>query len=86
MRPLLIFFSACVTLAAVKAAIVALLILFAASLLWGLYLHPREVTGFFAYCTALSLIGAHPMASLAIIGIAVITAQFAKMKERDRGP
>lgn len=78
MRLLLIFLSACVILAAVKVAIVALLILFAVSLLWGLYLHPREVTGFIAYCTVLSLLGAHPALSLSVIGAAIIVAQFAK--------
>lgn len=86
MRLIGIFLSACVMFAALKAAIAALLMLFLLSLLWGLYLHPREVTGFMAYCTALSLIGAHPSASLAIIGFVVIAAQFVRVREKDQGP
>lgn len=86
MRLLLIFLSACVILAAVKVAIVALLVLLAVSLLWGLYLHPREVMGFLAYCTALGIIGAHPTVSLGIIGFAVIAGQFAQVREKDQGP
>ena len=76
MRLVGIFLSACVILAAVKAAIVALSALFLVSLLWGFCLYPREVVGFLAYCTALALIGAHPLLSLSIIGLAVIVAQF----------
>lgn len=86
MRLLLIFLSACVIFAALKAAIVALFVLFLVSILWGLFLHPREMMGFLAYCTALSVIGAHPAASLGIIGLAVIAGQFAKMREKDQGP
>lgn len=78
MRLFCIFLSACVILAALKLAIVALLVLFGVSLLWGLYLRPVEVAGFFAYCTALTLIGAHPAWSLSIIALAVIFSQIGK--------
>lgn len=78
MRLIGIFLTACVIFAALKAAIVTLIILFLGSLLWGLYLHPREVAAFLAYCVGLSLVGAHPTFSLCIIGLAVISAQFAK--------
>lgn len=78
MRLLLIFLSACVIFAALKAAIIALFILFLVSILWGLCLHPREVMGFFAYCTFLGLVSTHPLVSLLIVGLAVIAAQFAK--------
>ncbi len=86
MRLLGIFLSACVILAALKAAIIALVVLFLVSLLWGFYLRPREVMGFLAYCSALSVISAHPTVSLGIIGFAVIAGQFAKVREKDQGP
>lgn len=78
MRLFGMFLTACVVFAALKAAIVALIFLFLVSLLWGLYLHPREVTGFFAYCTLMSFVGANPALSLAIVGLAIICVQLAK--------
>lgn len=78
MRLVGIFLSACVILAAVKVAIVALALLFLVSLLWGFCLYPREVAGFLAYCAALCSIGAHPVLSLSVVGLAVVAAQFAK--------
>ena len=78
MRLILILLSACVALAVVKAAIVALLILFLIALVWGACLHPREVMGFLTFCAALSLFNAHPLPMLLIVGSAVIAMQFSK--------
>lgn len=75
MRLIGIFLSACVVLAAMKAAIVALLLLFTMSLIWGFYLHPRETFGFLAYCAILSIACAHPAAAVATIGLALVCAQ-----------
>lgn len=71
MRLLGIFLSACVLLALVKAAIVALFLLFLVALIWGLFLRPREVMAFLAYCALLGLVGAHPTATLVIVGVAI---------------
>lgn len=84
MRLVGIFLSACVLLAALKAAIGALFFLFLLSLLWGFYLHPREVVGFLAYCGFLALIGAHPMAALVIVGLAIAAGQWARPDSADR--
>ena len=78
MRLLGIFLTACVILAVMKVAIVALFVLFLISLVWGIYLHPREVLGFFAFCTLLGLAGAHPIICLLIIGAALTAGQFAR--------
>lgn len=78
MRLLGFFLSACVILAALKAAVVALFVLFLIALLWGMFFHPREVAGFVTLCTALSLVSAHPVATLSIIGLVIIFAHFAK--------
>ena len=78
MRLVGIFLTACVVFAALKAAIIALLSLCLVSLLWGLYLHPREVMGFLAYCALMSLIGANPTLSLVIVGLVIISVQLAK--------
>ncbi|KTE39795.1 MULTISPECIES: hypothetical protein [unclassified Sphingopyxis] len=86
MRLILILLSACVALAVVKAAIVALIILFAIALIWGVCLHPKEVMGFLAFCAALSLLKAHPLPSLLIVGAAIIATQvggFAKERPDD---
>lgn len=83
MRLLGIFLSACVIFAVLKAAIVALVILFVVSLLWGFYLRPREVMAFLAYCALLGLVGAHPTATLVIIGAAVIVGQFGRSDQSD---
>lgn len=77
MRLVGIFLSACVILAAMKAAIVALSLLFLVSLLWGLFLRPREVGAFLAFCAFLSALSSHPGVCLAIIGLAILLAQFA---------
>lgn len=78
MRLIGIFLTACVIFAALKAAIVTLICLFLVSLLWGLYLRPREVGAFLTYCTVVSLVGSHPTISLCIVGLTVILAQRAK--------
>ena len=78
MRLVGIFLSACVILAAMKAAIVALSLLFLVSLLWGFCLHPREVAAFVTFCALLSAFRLYPGPSIAIIGLAIIAAQFAK--------
>ena len=83
MRLLGIFLSACVIFAALKAAIVALVIAFIVSLLWGFYLHPREVMAFLAYCALLGLVGAHPTATLLIVGAAIIAGQFGQADRSD---
>lgn len=75
MRLLGIFLSACVVFAAIKAAIAALLMLVILSLLWGFYLHPRETVAFMAYCGMLALISSQPIATLAIVAVAIIFAQ-----------
>ena len=79
MRLFGIFLTACVIFAALKAAIITLIFLLLVSLMWGLYLHPREVAGFLAYCVLLSLIGANPTLSLVIVGLAVTSVQLAKI-------
>lgn len=71
-----IFFSACVIIAAIKAAIVALILLFMVSLLWGFYLRPRELAGFVMFCAFLSAFGMFPGACIAIIGLAIIAVHF----------
>lgn len=78
MRLLGIFLSACVILAVVKAAIIALLLLFLVALIWGLCLHPREVFGFMAYCAILGLVSAHPILIISIVGMAIIVGQLTK--------
>lgn len=84
MRLLGIFLSACVILAALKAAIIALVILFVVSLLWGFYLRPREVMAFLTYCALLGLVGAHPIGTLLVIGAAIIVGQFGRSDQSDR--
>ena len=72
------FLSACVILAAVKAAIIALALLFLIALLWGMFLHPKEVLSFLTFCAMLTVFTAHPFACLLIIGAAVIFVQLVK--------
>lgn len=67
MRLIGVFLSACVILAALKAAVVALFALFLIALLWGLCSHPREIAGFVTLCTVLSLVSAHPVTALSTI-------------------
>ena len=83
MRLLGIFLSACVILAALKAAIIALAVLFVVSLLWGFYLHPREATAFLIYCALLGLVGAHPTGTLFVIGAAILVGQFGRADQSD---
>lgn len=78
MRLLCIFLTACVVFAALKAAIITLVLLFLVSLLWGLYLNPREVAGFLAYCTLLGLVSTHPTLTLVMVGLSVVSVQLTK--------
>lgn len=75
MRLLGIFLSACVVFAAIKAAIAALFMLLILSLVWGVYLHPRETFAFMAYCGMLALIGSQPIATLVIVAVAIAFAR-----------
>lgn len=80
MRVLGTLLVACVALAVVKAAIIALLIVFGISLIWGLCAHPQEMFGFLALCALFSLVSAYPLLSLSTFGVLVVAAHLA-----DRG-
>ena len=69
----------CVALAVVKAAIAAMLLALVIALLWAVCLHPREAFGLLTYCAILGMISTHPVTSLAIVGLAVASGQFAKV-------
>ncbi len=78
MRLLLVFFSACVVLAAVKVAVTALALLFLIALIWGACLYPRQMVGFLTFCTACSVISAHPALSLATAALSIVAVKLAQ--------
>ena len=78
MRLIGIFLSACVILAIVKAAIVALLLLFLIALIWGFCLHPSETFGLLAFCAILGALNAQPVLVIAIVAVAIIIGQLTK--------
>ena len=82
MRALGTLLIVCAALAAVKAAMLVLMLIFAIMLTWAVCVHPREMLGFMTYCGVFAIIGAHPAFSLSIITMAVVAAQFAKTAER----
>lgn len=73
----------CAALAVVKAAIIALLIVFGISLIWGLCAHPQEIFGFLALCALFSLVSAYPLLSLSTLGVLLVAAHLANRGVND---
>lgn len=67
---------ACVAVAALKLTIIALLVAFGISLIWGTTTHPKETLGLFTLCIAASLTKVNPLICLAalIVGAAIIAS------------
>lgn len=68
MRLMLILLVACVTMAALQYALVALLIVLAITILWGAYAHPAELLSTFAFFLLASVVTHHTVACLALGG------------------
>ena len=83
MRTIGMLLTACVMLAVIKAAIVALLIVFGISLIWGLCVHPQEVFGFLALCALFSLVSAYPLLGLSTFGVLVVATHLANRGVND---
>jgi hypothetical protein len=67
---------ACVAVAALKLAIIALLVAFGISLIWRSIAHPKETLGLFVLCIAASLTKVNPLICLAVltVGAAIIAS------------
>ena len=63
---------ACVAVAALKLAIIALLVAFGISLIWGAIAHPKETLGFFTLCCAASLTKVSPLVCLAVLTVVAL--------------
>jgi hypothetical protein len=73
-----VFLGLCVALAVARAVASALVLVFMIALVWAICRHPREVAAFLCYCATLNLISTYPLATLLIIGAAVISVSFVK--------
>lgn len=63
---------ACVILAAIRAAIAALFIIFVVALLWSACARPRETLGFVGVCLLAGLIQDHGLAFLGVVALGLI--------------
>ena len=62
----------CIVLAAIKAALAALLIVFAIGFVWAAVTRPKELAGLVVLLIAAGLIQNHGLAFLAVVGVAMI--------------
>lgn len=76
-----IILAAAIILAALKVAIVVLLIGLVLALLWGLYYRTQVTVGFLAYCVIGSLMERHPLACIGMVTLLIV----AGAARRERG-
>lgn len=69
MRLLFILLIACVALAALKFAVIALAIVLAISFLWGAFAHPAETFGLLLFGLLARAFAEHTVAALATVGM-----------------
>jgi len=78
MRLIGFLFAISLALAALKAAMVVLVVVYPLTLLWALVVRPREVFGFLIFVIAMFLLDKHPVATLATIVALVVVGATAK--------
>lgn len=76
MRWFLLFIGLCLALTVLRAAIVALLIVLALSLLWGAFFRPAETFGFVALLLFGAVLQTHTIAVLLLIGFLAFVTRF----------
>lgn len=78
MRLIGFLFAISLALAALKAAMVVLVVVYPLALLWALVVRPREVFGFLIFVVAMFLLDKHPIATLGTIVVLVVVGVTAK--------
>lgn len=69
MRLFVILLVACVAVAALKFAVIALALALMITVLWGAYAHPGELFGTLAFFLAANLLMTHTVACLTLVGV-----------------
>jgi hypothetical protein len=78
MRIIGILFAMSLALAALKAAMVVLAVIYPLALLWAIVVRPRETFGFLLFFLVMFLIDKHPVATLATIVTLVVVGATVK--------
>ena len=66
---------ACITLAAVKAAVAALFVLFLLGVVWGCMFRPAETFGLLGFCLLAGVVQDDPWALVALLGLAIVATR-----------
>lgn len=86
MRALGSLLIACAALAIIRAAVAMLAVIFGISLIWAICRYPRELFGFLAYCTAMSIARTYPVFTLCILATLVVTYSLDQHAQAARTP
>jgi hypothetical protein len=78
MRMMIAVLVACVALALIRAAIMALTLLLSVLLIWFAIRHPRETAVVLTYLIFFGLLTAYPWAFVAFIGLAILASAMDK--------
>ena len=80
------FLTACVILAVIQAALVALVVILLLGLLISFVIRPRETLAFLGALAAMALVSAHPLACILAAGMISITVVIVGALTRRRQP